>query len=43
MDGDEWVWYNLKRPDNRGLAAPIERILRELAAVSLLKKGEDTA
>ena len=31
MDGDEWVWYNLSQPDNRGLAAPIARILREMA------------
>jgi A/G-specific adenine glycosylase len=32
MDSGEWVWYNLNEPDNRGLAAPIARILRELAA-----------
>jgi A/G-specific adenine glycosylase len=31
MDGDEWVWYNLSQPDNRGLAAPIARILQEMA------------
>ncbi len=34
MDGEEWVWYNLTQPDNRGLAAPIARILQELAAES---------
>ncbi len=32
MDGEEWVWYNLSQPDNRGLAAPIARILQELEA-----------
>ncbi len=34
MDAAEWVWYNLTQPDNRGLAAPIARILQELAAES---------
>jgi A/G-specific adenine glycosylase len=34
MDGEGWVWYNLSRPDNRGLAAPIARILQELTASS---------
>jgi A/G-specific adenine glycosylase len=34
MDGDEWVWYNLWQPDNRGLAAPIARILREMAEIT---------
>jgi A/G-specific adenine glycosylase len=34
MDGEVWVWYNLSQPDNRGLAAPIARILQELAAAS---------
>jgi A/G-specific adenine glycosylase len=42
MDGDGWVWYNLRQPDNRGLAAPIVRILRELAADTPLN-GDDTA
>ena len=32
MDGDEWVWYNPSQPDNRGLAAPIALILREIGA-----------
>ncbi len=32
MDGEEWVWYNPAEPDKRGLAAPVARILRELAA-----------
>ena len=35
MDGEEWVWYNLSRPDNLGLAAPIFRILQELSASGL--------
>jgi A/G-specific adenine glycosylase len=30
MDSDGWVWYNPRQPDNRGLAAPITRILREI-------------
>jgi A/G-specific adenine glycosylase len=34
MDDEGWVWYNLSQPDNRGLAAPIARILQELAAAS---------
>ncbi len=34
MDDEEWVWYNLSKPDNRGLAAPIARILQELASDS---------
>lgn len=39
MDGDEWVWYNLRQPDNRGLAAPIARILREIGG-NALDNGE---
>ncbi len=42
MDGDEWVWYNLRQPDNRGLAAPIARILREMAD-DAPGNGENTA
>jgi len=30
MDEDARVWYNLTRPDARGLAAPVSRILDEL-------------
>jgi A/G-specific adenine glycosylase len=32
MDVGERVWYNLERPDARGLAAPVLRILQELQA-----------
>jgi A/G-specific adenine glycosylase len=31
MDSGEWLWYNLAQPDKKGMAAPIARILRELA------------
>lgn len=30
LDGDEWVWYNPQQPDQRGLAAPVSRLLQEL-------------
>ncbi len=30
MDAGARVWYNLKHPDDRGLAAPVSRILREI-------------
>jgi len=30
MDGEQRVWYNLRHPDARGLAAPIARLLREV-------------
>ncbi len=42
MDSEEWVWYNLSEPDNRGLAAPIARILQELAAETQTS-GEQTS
>ena len=32
MDAGSRVWYNLSQPDSRGLAAPVARILRELAS-----------
>ena len=32
MDAGGRVWYNLSRPDNRGLPTPIARILREVAS-----------
>lgn len=41
MDSEEWVWYNLNQPDNRGLAAPVSRILRELA-MDNPRKGENS-
>ena len=31
MDEGNRVWYNLTQPDSRGLAAPVKRILQELA------------
>jgi A/G-specific adenine glycosylase len=31
MDAGKRVWYNLSQPDSRGLAAPVTRILQELA------------
>jgi A/G-specific adenine glycosylase len=30
MDAGNRVWYNLRQPDSRGLAAPVKRILQEL-------------
>lgn len=32
MDAGNRVWYNLSQPDSRGLAAPVKRILQELAS-----------
>ena len=32
LDGDRRVWYNPADPDARGLAAPISRLLAELAS-----------
>ena len=31
MDGDRWLWYNSARPIPGGVAAPISKILREVA------------
>ena len=31
MEGDEWVWYNPKLPDALGLAAPVARMVSEIA------------
>jgi A/G-specific adenine glycosylase len=31
MEADRWVWYNMRQPDNRGLAAPVKRLLEQLA------------
>lgn len=30
LDGDRLVWYNPGQPDERGLAAPVQRLLQEL-------------
>ncbi len=30
MDGDHRVWYNTSKPDNRGIAAPVLRLISEL-------------
>lgn len=30
MDGDSRVWYNTDKPDQRGLAAPVSRLITEL-------------
>ncbi len=31
MEADRFVWYNISRPDERGLAAPVKRLLDSLA------------
>ena len=31
LEGEGWVWYNPAQPDARGLAAPVARLLREIA------------
>ncbi|WP_456377000.1 hypothetical protein [Thiolapillus sp.] len=30
LDGDRQVWYNLSQTQRRGLAAPVQQLLREL-------------
>ena len=30
MENEETVWYNLSRPDARGFAAPVKRLLEQL-------------
>ena len=30
LDGDRYVWYNPAQPDERGLAAPVKRLLKEI-------------
>lgn len=30
LEADQWVWYNPLQPDERGLAAPVTRLLNEL-------------
>jgi A/G-specific adenine glycosylase len=32
MEADRFVWYNTRQPDERGLAAPVQRLLSLLAA-----------
>ena len=31
MEGERFVWYNIRRPDGRGVAAPVRRLLTLLA------------
>ncbi len=31
MEGERYVWYNISQPDERGLAAPVQRLLSILA------------
>jgi A/G-specific adenine glycosylase len=31
MEGERFVWYNIRQPDERGLAAPVQRLLTLLA------------
>lgn len=31
MEAQRWVWYNIRYPDERGLAAPVKRLLSLLA------------
>ena len=38
MDGVERVWYNIHKPDKRGFAAPISRLVKEL---ELYLEGEN--
>jgi A/G-specific adenine glycosylase len=30
LDGDRYVWYNPAQPDERGLASPVKRLLKEI-------------
>jgi hypothetical protein len=30
MENAETVWYNVRRPDRRGLSAPVQRLLLQL-------------
>jgi len=39
MENDGTVWYNLKAPDARGLAAPVQRLLQQLMKASLHKNS----
>jgi A/G-specific adenine glycosylase len=39
MDDDSMVWYNLSKPEDLGLAAPVSRILQEIAPLEN-RKGE---
>ena len=32
MEGERFVWYNIRRPDGRGVAAPVRRLLAALAS-----------
>jgi A/G-specific adenine glycosylase len=31
MEAERFVWYNIRQPDKRGLAAPVQRLLNLLA------------
>ncbi len=35
MDGNERVWYNTAKPDSRGLAAPVARLIEEFSVLPL--------
>lgn len=32
MEGEQFVWYNSRDPANRGMAAPVQRLLTALAS-----------
>jgi A/G-specific adenine glycosylase len=32
MEGERFVWYNIRHPDDRGVAAPVRRLLAALAS-----------
>jgi A/G-specific adenine glycosylase len=40
MESGETVWYNCRKPDERGLAAPIKRLLDQLREDELNRKHE---
>ena len=40
LDGDQYVWYNPAQPDERGLAAPVKRLLKEILLNTEVKKDE---
>jgi hypothetical protein len=30
MEDNRYVWYNVAKPDQRGLAAPVQRLLEKI-------------
>jgi A/G-specific adenine glycosylase len=39
MENAETVWYNVRRPDQRGFSAPVKRLLEQMADIMLTEES----